>query len=78
MPPLKITMEPEYNAMLLPIITAVMLAYNRPVTTDEITDTVMAMLNSQRDHLDSKSISSPEPTSDPAYAKLRVIHKGRK
>ncbi|KAH8261500.1 hypothetical protein KR044_010311 [Drosophila immigrans] len=65
-------MESDYNVILLPIVTAVMLSYNRPVSLDEIADGVMALLSSQREKI------SHEGTSDSSNAKIVPAHRKRK
>ncbi|KAL7734544.1 hypothetical protein ACLKA6_010858 [Drosophila palustris] len=71
-------MEPNYNVILLPFITAVMLSYNRPVTLDEIADGVISLLGSQREKISSVASTSLEGTSDYSYAKIIPSHRKKK
>ncbi|KAH8419557.1 hypothetical protein KR222_006001 [Zaprionus bogoriensis] len=71
-------MEPDYNVILLPIITAVMLSYNRPVTLDDIADGVVSLLNSQREKYSSIASTSLEGTSDSSFAKIVHEHRRKK
>ncbi|XP_064552400.1 uncharacterized protein LOC135438145 [Drosophila montana] len=68
-------MEPDYNVILLPIISAVMLSYNRPVSLDEIADGVMLLLSSQREKHSTSIPSSLEGTSDSSYARIVPARK---
>lgn len=71
-------MDPDYNVILLPIITAVMLSYNRPVTLDDIADGVVLLLDSQKEKYSSVAPTSLESTSDSSYAKIVPEHRKRK
>ncbi|XP_062135092.1 uncharacterized protein LOC133844840 [Drosophila sulfurigaster albostrigata] len=71
-------MDSNYNVILLPIITAVMLSYNRPVSLDEIADGVMALLSSQREKISPMTSNSVESASDASYAKISPAHRKRK
>ncbi|XP_034482361.1 uncharacterized protein LOC117787852 [Drosophila innubila] len=71
-------MESNYNVILLPIITAVMLSYNRPVTLDEIADGVISLLSSQREKFSSIASTSLEGTSDSSYAKILPAQRRKK
>ncbi|KAH8371486.1 hypothetical protein KR093_007616 [Drosophila rubida] len=71
-------MENEYNTILLPIITAVMLCYNRPVTLDEIADGVIALLSSQQEKITTMTSHNLECTSDSSYAKIAPAQRKRK
>lgn len=71
-------MDPDYNVILLPIITAVMLLYNRPVTLDDIADGVVSLLNSQKEKYSSIATSAESTTSDSGYAKIVPEHRRRR
>ncbi|TDG51231.1 hypothetical protein AWZ03_002318 [Drosophila navojoa] len=71
-------MEPDYNAILMPIISAVLLSYNRPVSLDEIVDGVILLLSSQREKHSSLVSSSLEVTSDSSYAHIVPAHRRKK
>lgn len=71
-------MEPDYNVILMPIISAVLLSYNRPVSLDEIVDGVIQLLSSQREKHSSLVSSSLEVTSDSSYAHIVPAHRRKK
>ena len=70
--------EPDYNVILLPIISAVLLSYNRPLSLDEIVDGVIQLLNSQREKHSSLVSSSLEATSDSGYAHIVPAHRRKR
>ncbi|XP_023171368.1 uncharacterized protein LOC111599813 [Drosophila hydei] len=74
----KSIMEPDYNVILLPIISAVLLSYNRPVSLDEIVDGVVQLLGSQRDKHSLVISSSLEGTSDCSYARIVPANRRKK
>ncbi|EDW19475.2 uncharacterized protein LOC6583329 [Drosophila mojavensis] len=71
-------MEPDYNVILMPIISAVLLSYNRPVSLDEIVDGVIQLLSSQREKHSSLVSSSLEVTSDSSYAHIVPAHRRKR
>ncbi|EDW79352.1 uncharacterized protein Dwil_GK19154 [Drosophila willistoni] len=57
-------MKPDYNDILSPLVIAVMVAYNRPVTLEEIVDGVMDIIKYLRDQMDPEISSSVKATGD--------------
>ncbi|EDV97215.1 uncharacterized protein LOC6557181 [Drosophila grimshawi] len=71
-------MEPDYNTILLPIISAVMLSNNRPLSLDEISDGVISVLSSQQEKQISTGSTSRECTSDDNCAQIKPVQRKKK